>query len=696
VIKRNHLHQRNVMETLSFIRDISPDASMAMWNFLRLANNGHELEATDANGNPDERSLEYLNSLAARVGKLYGGGADQLINVMLLTGYTQGAIALEVELTENLKDVADFHPLDPSRLDFQVDKETQETKLVQKQIDGSYKELNPNQVFYQPFDPDIDDPYGRSPILPVLQIIFFQVEVLKDLKQVAHHQGHARFDVSVMEEAILKNIPPQIASQGEAAVKSFVSSYISSIETSFKKLKPDDNFFHTDSVKVDMAGGTQGRSMDGTSLINVINQQVTTALKQLPILLGHNEGVTETHGTVQWQIFVAGVESIRRGVKRMLERAYNLALQVQGSQSTCALTFDKIRTTDRQADALAAQQETNTLITQVNQGWIDNDEAANQAVGHDAIGEPQAPTIGIAREQQIETRATSKKARAGKGGDDFVKKLETGYADDLAKLTTSATDALHKQLSDQLATYQSRLKKSGTPPTRVLLACVRADKPGIPSEFIRWVKVHILNDSPKRLREWIEKLKEWMTLGALLSGKVTLAELTSDIEFNEQDRSLLRWIEERSTRDADLIQGVSDEEVIKTLWDVVFEGKYSIPKAVEALQDAYSFSQGRAKAIARTEMISAGRAGQFQGDYQSGMVIGKTWHSTHDSRTRHAHSEAEGQTVRFTDPFIVDGQELMFPGDSSRGASAKNVIQCRCFYTRILEGEEDKLKELML
>jgi len=108
VIKRNHLHQCNVMETLSFIRDISPDASMAMWNFLRLANNGHEMEVADTNGNPDEPALDYINNLAARVGKLYGGGTDQLINVMLLTGYTQGAIALEVELDENLKDVRDF------------------------------------------------------------------------------------------------------------------------------------------------------------------------------------------------------------------------------------------------------------------------------------------------------------------------------------------------------------------------------------------------------------------------------------------------------------------------------------------------------------------------------------------------------------------------------------------------------------
>nr|DAL87867.1 MAG TPA: portal [Caudoviricetes sp.] len=696
VIKRNHLHQRNVMDTLSFIRDISPDASMAIWNFLRIANNGHELAATNANGNPDESALDYLNALAAHVGRLYGGGTDQLINVMLLTGYTQGAIALEVELNDSLDDVVDFHPLDPSRLDFQVDKETQETKLVQKQVDGSYKELNPNQVYYQPFDPDVDDPYGRSPILPVLQIIFFQVEVLKDLKQVAHHQGHARFDIQVMEEAILQNIPPTIAAQGKDAVKSFVRSYVSDIEQSFKKLKPDDNFFHTDSVKVDMAGGTQGKSMDGTALIDIINQQVTTALKQLPILLGHNDSVTETHGTVQYQIFVNGINSIRRGVKRMLERAYNLALQVQGSQSTATLTFNEIRVTDRQADAQAAQMETNTLITQVKQGWIDNDEASNRAVGHDAVGEPQqADLSGLLREPQSQTRAQSKKSRAAKGGDDFVKSIEAGYADDLAKLTTSASEAFSEQLSDQLSTYQSRLKKSGMPPTRVLIACTRAENNGIPPEFIRWIKVHILNDSMQRIREWIDQLSEWITSGAVLAGKATLEELTTAIDFDEQDTQLLRWLQERSERDASLIQGVNDEKVIKTLWDVVFDGKYTIPKAVEALQESYGFSKDRAKVISRTEMISAGRAGQFQGDYQSNMVIGKIWHCTYDSRTRHAHAEADGQTVKFTDPFIVGGEELMFPGDTSHGASADNVIQCRCFYTRILQGEEDQLEEAM-
>ncbi|MFP5109647.1 hypothetical protein ACSU6B_23255 [Neobacillus sp. C211] len=394
IIKRSELKSKQLMDNLRIIRDINPDASMAVWNILRLANNGHELEVEKPNGAIDKRATDYLNQLAPNVGRLYGGGTDQLINVLLLTGYTQGAIALEVELSEDISAVNEFHAVDPSTLDFRRNPTNGEPELVQKQSNGEYKVLNPETVFYFPFDPDVGDPHGRSPILPVLQIVFFQVEVLKDLKKVIHHQGHQRFDIKVLEEAIVENMPDEIKHQGPDAVKNFVMSYVADVRNQMNQLEPDDDFFHTDSVEIDMAGGAIGQSLDATRVIDIINQQVVTALKQLPILLGRNEGSTETHGTIQWQIYVNGIESIQRGIKRILERAYNVALQVGGFQGRAVLTFDTLRTSDRLKDAQAEKTETETKILQINQGWIDNDEAALEMVGHEAVAEPKAPTTG--------------------------------------------------------------------------------------------------------------------------------------------------------------------------------------------------------------------------------------------------------------------------------------------------------------
>lgn len=393
-IPRKEYQSKEVMENLKIIRDINPDSSMAIWNLLRLANSGHEIEVEKPSGAVDKAATEYLDELAREVGKLYGGGVDQLINVLLLTAYTQGAIALEVELSEGLNEIVDFHPVDPVTLDFRRNKETGELELVQKQTNGEYKVLNQETVFYYPIDPDISDPFGRSPILPILSIVFFQTEVLKDLKKVIHHQGHQRFDIKVLEEAIIENMPDEIKVAGPDRVREFVSSYVEDIRVQMANLEADDDFFHTDSVEIDMAGGAIGQSLDATRVMDVINQQIVSSLKQLPILLGRNEGTTETHGTIQWQIYVKGIESIQRAIKRVLERAYNISLQIGGYQGKAKLTFDTIRVNDRLTDAQAEQVETNTKILQVNQGWITNDEAAVEIVGHEAVDDPKPIPTG--------------------------------------------------------------------------------------------------------------------------------------------------------------------------------------------------------------------------------------------------------------------------------------------------------------
>ena len=242
--------------------------------------------------------------------------------------------------------------------------------------------------------------------------------------------------------------------------------------------------------------------------------------------------------------------------------------------------------------------------------------------------------------------------------------------------------------------YIERLKDAPDIPTTVLAeahslrSVQRDEKPEPPTQFEGWVNVYILYDSMDQMEMWIDEEREWIENAAVLAGMQSLLELTTEIEFNERDARLLRWLSERSRRDAQLIQGVTDKDVLLTLWDVVYEGNFSINKASKALRETYSFSPERAETIARTEIISAGRAGQYHGDLQSGMVIGKRWMAAQQERTRDHHRKADGQVVAFDEPFIVDGEPLMFPGDSSLGAGAGNTINCRCWYERILEGEE--------
>ncbi|MEH7114557.1 phage minor head protein [Neobacillus niacini] len=716
LIKRKEYRTKEVMENLKIIRDLNPDASMAIWNFLRLANSGHELEAVTPNGKAEKGATELLNELAPRVGRLYGGGLDQLINVLLLTAFTQGAIALEVELNADISDVVDFHAVDPSTLDFVRNKETGEIELVQVQWDGQYKVMNTETVFYYPIDPDISDPHGRSPILPILQIIFFQIQVLKDLQKVIHHQGYDRFDISIIEEAIMENLPDHIKNSSPEEVQKYVTSYIADVQKQMEDLQPDDDFYHTSSIEIKSVTGDRSGSMNAQAVIDIINQQVVAALKQLPILLGRNEGSTETHGTVQWQIYVAGIQSIQRALKRVLEKAYNVALQVYGKQLRAKIEFDEIRTSDRQAEANAEKTETETKILQINQGWIDNDEAALSMVGHEAVDEPKqaqpsSPFGGGGSnneneednkddeetDQEKRIRHLIKKYRADEPNpedpDEFIVSTGDSWADDLAKLANRSKRAFKGLLREQRNAYIERLENAPDIPTRLLYSAMNRATEDPDAEFERWVRTYILTDSEEQMSLWDLMSQEWVLQAAILTGEASIADFETEIEFNKIDENLLRWLSDRSRREAQLIQGATDRDVIMTLWDVVADGPYTIPKAAKALRESYAFSESRALTIARTEIISAGRSGQYFADIQSGMVVAKTWMAAQQDRTRDGHREADGQTVAIDEPFIVangSGQTepLLFPGDTSLGASASNVIMCRCWYKRILEGEE--------
>ena len=91
----------------------------------------------------------------------------------------------------------------------------------------------------------------------------------------------------------------------------------------------------------------------------------------------------------------------------------------------------------------------------------------------------------------------------------------------------------------------------------------------------------------------------------------------------------------------------------------------------------------RGENIARTEVLGSLNEGMDQALRQAvedGLIqpenTRRVWDATMDDRTREAHQAANGQDVGLDEPFTVDGEEMMHPGDF--GASPGNVINCRC------------------
>jgi uncharacterized protein with gpF-like domain len=95
----------------------------------------------------------------------------------------------------------------------------------------------------------------------------------------------------------------------------------------------------------------------------------------------------------------------------------------------------------------------------------------------------------------------------------------------------------------------------------------------------------------------------------------------------------------------------------------------------------------RSVVIARTETVAASNMGARAGALATELPLEHEWMTTNDARTRRSHAVADGQRRAIAEPFIVNGYHLLFPGDGSLGAPARELIACRCSVGYHVAGE---------
>jgi uncharacterized protein with gpF-like domain len=112
----------------------------------------------------------------------------------------------------------------------------------------------------------------------------------------------------------------------------------------------------------------------------------------------------------------------------------------------------------------------------------------------------------------------------------------------------------------------------------------------------------------------------------------------------------------------------------------------SIDDMVKSLADT-ELDKVRARLIVRTEANRAMNYGHNLSVTHIGFPVKKVWIAARDARTRGADGEDKSdhfhmmnQTVAYEEPFTDprSGRQLMFPGDTSLGAGASDVCNCRC------------------
>lgn len=87
---------------------------------------------------------------------------------------------------------------------------------------------------------------------------------------------------------------------------------------------------------------------------------------------------------------------------------------------------------------------------------------------------------------------------------------------------------------------------------------------------------------------------------------------------------------------------------------------------------------GRAMNIARTEGSALSNFAMNESAIATGLSLTKQWLTQRDGKVRNSHLFADGLEVGMNEPFIISGYKMNYPADSSGGAPAGLVCNCRC------------------
>lgn len=139
--------------------------------------------------------------------------------------------------------------------------------------------------------------------------------------------------------------------------------------------------------------------------------------------------------------------------------------------------------------------------------------------------------------------------------------------------------------------------------------------------------------------------------------------------------------------------GLRDKRFDSIVKKSIAEGKKLKKDEIEKLVTAYEKKalKYRADSISRTETIqSMNRAERaaieqsIEEGYLKAEQVKKWWDDTGDGRTRLSHLELgkrynKNNPIGFNEPFITStGSKLLYPGDTSLGTNAREIIHCRC------------------
>lgn len=389
------LDRMSPADLMELLCDLSPDISKALWDFLLLTNPGWECKAfRPGSKTVDTQAQKACDVFLEKLKNLYGS-VDVILNTLFFSAFLRGGFFAELVLAKNGRDAVDLVTPDPRWLRFRRVKDPERGPVWEpyQWRDGQPFSLAYETVRYVPVHPLPGKPFGRPLTSSALFVTIFSLGLLHDLRRVVAQQGYPRIDLEINTELLAKWMPPSIR-DNEVEKQRWLSGIITQVETAYGRLQPDDAYVHTDTVKVNKPVGAVDSSSLGAidGLFRALERQMVRALKTIPLLMGINEGASETHANRQWEVHVAGIKALQHLAEHLLEHLFGVMLRAQGVQASVQFRFAELRASERLRDAQTEAQEIENAKAQYDNGWIGQDEASLKGAGKETADQ-KAPRV---------------------------------------------------------------------------------------------------------------------------------------------------------------------------------------------------------------------------------------------------------------------------------------------------------------
>ncbi|WP_153732540.1 phage minor head protein [Sporosarcina obsidiansis] len=169
----------------------------------------------------------------------------------------------------------------------------------------------------------------------------------------------------------------------------------------------------------------------------------------------------------------------------------------------------------------------------------------------------------------------------------------------------------------------------------------------------------------------------FLTLTTKGLAKVIMESIDKDVPFQTLSKKTTDWITSWSDELAEIMQLNTHKAIEFELIEAIQNGE-SIQQAELRLKELPEFDRKRARATARTEILTASSQANWESFMQSPAVEGKKWKHSGSKKSvpRPTHVAMDGEVVGVDELFLVDGEFGMYPRDTT--FSAKNRVNCGC------------------